>query len=84
MPSLDQLAVIGTGCSAKLAGNFHQQGSNPLTRCRLPDLFASPVFVGRACAAFQQQSDDLHLLLASVLGTAPSSPGGLNGEMQGR
>lgn len=61
-----------------------EQGSNPLTRHRLTHRFTTPVFVGRARAAFQQEPDDARLLLARVLGTAPSSPGGLNGTVQWR
>ena len=67
-----------------LAGPSDEQGSNPLTRHRLTHLFSTPVFVGRACAAFQQEPDDARLLLACVLRTAPSSPSGLNGKVQGR
>jgi len=48
------------------------------------DLFASPVLVGHLCAAFQQQPDDAALLFTRVRRAAPSSPGGLNGKMQGR
>ena len=64
-----------------LAGYADEQRPNPRARCRLTHLFASPVFVG---AALQQQPDDARLLLAGVLGTAPSSASGLNGEVQGR
>jgi hypothetical protein len=67
-----------------LAGPSVEHGLKPLTRRGLTHLFTSPVFVGQACPAFQQQSDDAGLLLACVLGTASSSPSGLNGEVQGR
>src|SRR5438093_7955 len=70
--------------NAWLAGRSEEQGSSPLTRCCLPHLFTSSVFVGRAGAAFQEQLDDPRLLLACVLGTAPTSPGRLNCEVQGR
>src|SRR5437868_12576695 len=52
------------GASARLlAGPADEQGSNPLTRRRLTHRFTSPVFIGRAGAAFQQQPDDARLLL---------------------
>ena len=46
--------------------------------------FAVPIPVGRLCAALQQQPDDAGLLLTRVRRTAPASPGGLNGQVQGR
>ncbi len=70
--------------SGLLAGHSDEQGSNPLTPCRLTHLSTSSIFVVRAGAAFQQQPDDARLLLACLLRTAPSSPSGLNGEVQGR
>jgi len=66
------------------AGPSAEQGSNPLARHRLTHLSSTPVFVGRACAAFQQEPDYSRLLLASMLRTVPSSPGGLNCKGQGR
>src|SRR5205085_9110360 len=71
-------------CSVWLAGPRDEQGSNPLTCRRLTHLFTSPVLRDRACAAFQQQPDDVCLLLACVLRTAPWAPSGLNGQVQGR
>ena len=63
---------------------IHEQRANPLAGCRLMDLFGPAIPIARPGAAFQQEPDDARLLLACVLGTAPSSPSGLNGEMQGR
>jgi hypothetical protein len=66
------------------SARIHEQGSNPLAGRSLMHLFALSIPVGRLCAALQEESDDAGLLLTRLRGTAPSSPGGLNGKVQGR
>ena len=81
---LTRTVVAAVQRSGWLPGRSEEHSSNPLAPRRLEHRFAAPVFVGRACAAFQQQPDDSCLLLACVLRTAPSAPRGLNGQVQGR
>ena len=66
------------------SARFHKQGSNPPAGRSLTHLFAASIAVGRLCAALQQQPDDAPLLLTRLRRTAPASPGGLNGKVQGR
>ena len=66
------------------SARFPEQESNPLAGRSLMHFFALPVLIRRPCAAFQQQPDDAGLLLTRLWRTAPSSPGVLNGKVQGR
>ena len=45
-------ALTGFVAVPGLAGRFDEQSPNPFTRRRLTHLFASSVFVARACAVF--------------------------------
>jgi hypothetical protein len=73
------------GRRAMLASaRIHEQGPNPLAGRSLIHLFALSVPVARLCAALQQQPDDIPLLLKQLRRTASSTPGGLNGKVQGR
>jgi hypothetical protein len=65
------------------SARIHEQGSNPLAGRSLMHLFALSIPVGRLCAALQEQPDDAGLLLTRLWRTAASSPGGLNGKVQG-
>lgn len=63
---------------------IHKQASNPFAGRSLMHLFALFIPVGRFCTALEQQPHDARLLLTRLWRTAPSSPRGLNGKMQGR
>jgi hypothetical protein len=60
-----------------------KQGPNPLAGRGLMRVFASSITVGHLCAALQQEPDDAGLLFTRLRRTAPSSPRGLNGKVQG-